>query len=96
MRGSVNEKDAAAASSTIYTPVASTTSDVSIPYDSAARLAYDEWREANKKGAFDEAKFQKFKASYDKITSANMAAKKTARDSDSKPKLQSIPSNADA
>ena len=70
-------------------------SDVSIPYDAVARLSYDEWRATHNKGGFDEAKFQKFKANYDAITSANMAAKKKARDSGISPKLQSLSASAD-
>lgn len=75
-------------------PVASS-SDVSIPYDAAARLAFDEWRAAHKKGDYVEAKFQKFKISYDAVTSANMAAKKQARDTGTSPVLKSLLASAD-
>jgi hypothetical protein len=53
--------------------------DVSIPYDAAARLAYDEWRAKFSKGAFDEKRYQNFKTNYETITVANVAAKKKAR-----------------
>jgi hypothetical protein len=56
-------------------------SDVSIPYDAAARLAYDEWRAQYNKGAFDEKRFVNFKNNYETISVANVIAKKRARDS---------------
>lgn len=55
-------------------------SDVSIPYDAAARLAYDEWRAKYGKGAFDPVRYEAFRANYETITVANIAAKKKARD----------------
>ena len=55
--------------------------DLSIPYDSAARKAYDEWRSQYNKGNFDDARYQSFKANYEAITVANVVAKKAARDS---------------
>jgi hypothetical protein len=69
--------------------------DVSIPYDAAARLAYDEWRAAHKKGDYDEAKFFNFKAKYLAVTSDNMAAKKVARDTGTEPELQVLSPTAD-
>lgn len=54
--------------------------DLSIPYDAAARLAYDEWRAKYNKGEFDPARYQAFKANYETITVANVVAKKNARD----------------
>lgn len=54
--------------------------DVSVPYDAAARLAYDEWRIEFKKGDFDHVRFEQFKNNYEALTAANMAAKKEARD----------------
>ena len=54
--------------------------DVSIPYDAAARLAYDEWRKKYNKGDFDENRFQNFKANYEAITVSNVIAKKKARE----------------
>jgi Cathepsin propeptide inhibitor domain (I29) len=55
-------------------------SDVSIPYDSAARLAYDQWRAQYNKGNFDASRYQNFKNNYEAITVANVIAKKRARD----------------
>ena len=54
--------------------------DVSIPYDAAARLAYDEWLTEFDKGAFNPARYEQFKNNYEALTSANMAAKKRARE----------------
>ena len=58
----------------------STETDVSIPYDAAARLAYDEWREQFGKGAFDEVRYNQFKENYESITVSNVIAKKKARE----------------
>jgi hypothetical protein len=55
-------------------------SDVSIPYDAAARLAYDEWRAQYNKGDFDANRYLNFKNNYETITVANVVAKKRARD----------------
>ena len=57
--------------------------DISIPYDAAARLAYDEWRQQFDKGDFDEKRYVNFKANYEAIAVANVSAKKRARDSGS-------------
>lgn len=57
-----------------------TGSDVSIPYDSAARLAYDEWRALFNKGQFDAKRFESFKNNYETITVANVVTKKRARE----------------
>eukprot|EP00523_Entomoneis_sp_CCMP467_P000326 CAMPEP_0168746372 /NCGR_PEP_ID=MMETSP0724-20121128/15114_1 /TAXON_ID=265536 /ORGANISM="Amphiprora sp., Strain CCMP467" /LENGTH=952 /DNA_ID=CAMNT_0008794143 /DNA_START=161 /DNA_END=3019 /DNA_ORIENTATION=- len=54
--------------------------DVKIPYDAAARLAYDEWREQFNKGDFDEARYEVFKTNYEAISVANVVAKKEARE----------------
>jgi len=56
------------------------TTDVSIPYDAAARLAYDEWRAQYNKGDFDPKRYETFKTNYETITVANVAAKKKARE----------------
>jgi hypothetical protein len=71
----------------VKTPLASTSvllsstdGDVSIPYDAAARLAYDDWRKEFNKGAFDAKRYEQFKSNYEALTAANMAAKKNARD----------------
>jgi hypothetical protein len=61
------------------------TSDVSIPYDAAARLAYDQWRKQFNKGAFDENRYAAFQQNYETITVANVVAKKDARDANTEP-----------
>jgi hypothetical protein len=76
--------------------LSSSSSDVSIPYDAAARLAYDEWRAKFGKGAFDAIKYAKFKARYEMVTSKNMAAKKVARDTGVPPTLQELSADADS
>lgn len=55
-------------------------SDVSIPYDAAARQAYDAWLKEFNKGEFNPTRYEQFKANYEALTAANMAAKKKARD----------------
>lgn len=55
--------------------------DVTIPYDAAARLAYDEWRGVFDKGDFNDDRYPKFKANYEAITVANIKAKKAAKES---------------
>lgn len=57
-----------------------TESDISVPYDAAARLAYDEWCATYGK-KFDAARYQVFKENYEAITVMNVSAKKAARDS---------------
>jgi hypothetical protein len=54
--------------------------DVRIPYDAAARLAYDEWLTKYEKGSFDEARYAVFKANYEAIAVANVVAKRIARE----------------
>ena len=58
----------------------STESDVSIPYDAAARLAYDQWRDEYLKGEFDPVRYEAFKANYEAIAVLNVSSKKKARD----------------
>lgn len=53
--------------------------DVSVPYDAAARLAYDAWCDTYGKEA-NETRFAAFKANYEAITVANIKAKKAAVD----------------
>ena len=53
--------------------------DVSIPYDAAARLAYNDWCTKFNKKPSDE-KFATFKANYETITVANVVAAKESRD----------------
>ena len=50
--------------------------DVSIPYDAAARLAYDEWRS----GDFQESEFQQFKEIYEKKSVAEVVASRYSRE----------------
>ena len=52
----------------------------SVRYDAAARLAYDEWRNANNKGEFDEEGFAAFKPIYNAKSSAEASAKKVERE----------------
>ena len=54
--------------------------DIKVPYDAAARLAYDQWRNKYNKGDFDEERYQVFKNNYEAITVANVVAKKKARE----------------
>jgi hypothetical protein len=54
--------------------------DVRIPYDAAARLAYDEWLVKYDKGAFDDSRYPVFKANYEAIAVANVVAKRIARE----------------
>lgn len=58
--------------------------DVSIPYDAAARLAYDGWRAEFEKGAFDAAEFEKFKEIYEEATVMEVSMKKMSRDMEAK------------
>ena len=70
-------------SSMVATPTAAQATaddtDVSIPYDAAARLAYDAWCKKYNKTP-NEDKFDTFKANYETITVANVVAAKEARD----------------
>jgi len=61
-------------------PLKAATPDLSLAYDSAASLAYDTWRAKFDKGAFDASSYETFKANYEKITVANVTAKKVARE----------------
>ncbi len=61
-----------------FSMVASET-DLSIDYDAAARLAYNQWCEKYGKEASD-AKFATFKANYEALTVANVVAAKKSRD----------------
>jgi hypothetical protein len=54
--------------------------DVSIPYNAAAQLAYDEWRVANEKGASTPAGFAAFKTLYEEATVGKVTYKKMERD----------------
>jgi hypothetical protein len=54
--------------------------DVSIPYDAAARLEYDQWRATFDKGDFKDDRYATFKANYEAISVSNVSAKKKARE----------------
>lgn len=56
--------------------------DVSIPYDSAALLAYDAWRTEGDRGDFEQGSYDKFKTAYNKMTVAMVTFKKAKRDMD--------------
>ena len=73
-----------------------TESDVSVPYDAAARLAYDEWRDEYLKGQFDPVRYEAFKANYEAIAVMNVSAKKKAREAgDDSPSLLNLNEYAD-
>jgi len=55
--------------------------DLSIEYDAAAKLAYNQWREQYQKGDFDDDRYDAFKANYEVLTVANVIAAKEARES---------------
>lgn len=63
--------------------VSDDSNDLSIPYDAAARLAYNEWLVAYNKGDFDADRYESFKANYEAISVANVSAKKQAKDNGS-------------
>ena len=67
-------------SSSSATTAETTKIDVSIPYDAAARLSFDEWRAKYGKGEFDSNRFETFKANYEAVTVANVIAAKEARE----------------
>lgn len=69
--------------------------DVSIAYDSAARLEYDAWRKKFDRGDYDEARFSAFKSNYETITIANVVAAKEARESGSEAKKLNLNKYAD-
>lgn len=74
----------------------STEGDVSIPYDAAARLAYDQWRDEFLKGDFDPVRYEAFKANYEAIAVLNVSSKKKARDEgDDSPSLLNLNEYAD-
>ena len=61
--------------------------DVSIPYDAACRLAYEDWKVKYGKTTppendplSAEERYQQFRISYDRVTIANIVAKKKVRD----------------
>ena len=70
-------------------------SDVSIVYDSAARVAYDDWRAKFDKGEFVEANFKVFKQNYECVAIANVSTKKICRENESEPNLIELGDDAD-
>ena len=67
--------------------------DVSIPYNAAAVLTYNEWSG----GTFDEATFQKFQSIYEEKAVAQVTAKKLNRDYElESERLKCIVAKADA
>jgi hypothetical protein len=54
--------------------------ELKLPYDAAARLAYNDWRDQFGKGDFNDGRFAVFKTNYEAITVANVVAKKIARE----------------
>eukprot|EP00568_Trieres_chinensis_P011424 CAMPEP_0183308206 /NCGR_PEP_ID=MMETSP0160_2-20130417/20428_1 /TAXON_ID=2839 ORGANISM="Odontella Sinensis, Strain Grunow 1884" /NCGR_SAMPLE_ID=MMETSP0160_2 /ASSEMBLY_ACC=CAM_ASM_000250 /LENGTH=210 /DNA_ID=CAMNT_0025471991 /DNA_START=23 /DNA_END=655 /DNA_ORIENTATION=+ len=54
--------------------------DVSIPYDAAARLAYDTWCAENGKGGFDSKGYAQFKMIYEGMSVTEVIQKKYARE----------------
>lgn len=54
--------------------------DVSVPYDAAARLAYDSWRIKFSKGDFSSEKYDVFRSNYETLTIANVVAARKERE----------------
>jgi len=54
--------------------------DISVPYDAAARLQYDNWRATYSKGDFDVDRYKSFKSNYEALTIANVIAAKKGRE----------------
>ena len=54
--------------------------DVSVPYDAAARLAYDEWLGRFDKGDFDPDRYPIFRGNYERVAVQNVTTKKKARE----------------
>lgn len=84
----------ASAVSKVVAPEAAVAVDVSIPYNSAAMLAFNDW---NGSGKFDDSTFQQFQAIYTEKVVAQVTAKKVARDfALETERLQAIVAKADA
>ena len=65
--------------------------DVSIPYDAAARLAYDNWRVEQGKGDFDVETYKAFKEIYTQLAVTEVVVKKKSREMESlHKKLESL------
>ena len=73
----------------------SSSSDISIPYEAAAELAYKGWI-AKYERPYDAGRYDVFLSNYKAITVMNVAAKKKARETDGgKPSLLSLNEYAD-
>ena len=73
----------------------STETDVSVPYDAAARYTYENWCKEFGKD-IDESRYTTFKDNYEAITVMNIAAKKKAREEgDENPSLLALNEYAD-
>ena len=57
--------------------------DVSIPYDAAARLAYDNWRVEQDKGDFNVETYKAFKEIYTQLAVTEVVVKKKSREIES-------------
>ena len=69
--------------------------DVSVPYDAAARYTYEEWCKQYGKD-IDESRYATFKENYEAITVMNVASKKKAREEgDENPSLLALNEYAD-
>mmetsp|Transcript_15150 Transcript_15150/g.43799 ORF Transcript_15150/g.43799 Transcript_15150/m.43799 type:complete len:1079 (+) Transcript_15150:300-3536(+) len=73
--------------------------DISIPYDSAARLAYKEWLRDNDRStdlnAFDPSKFALFERNYKIVAVANIRAKRAASMYGGEAEIATLGSDAD-
>lgn len=67
--------------------------DLSIEYDAAAKLAYNEWLTQYEKGEFDEVRYQSFRSNYEALSIANVIASKKARDENNSDELQKLTLN---
>lgn len=74
----VNQASGEAKTATKTTTTKASGADVSIPYDAAARLAYDEYRTANE--GSKEVDFDTFQTKYSQMAVAEVTAKKLERE----------------
>ena len=56
----------------------STTEEISFPYESVIKFAYDEWLRAFNKGAADPVRYENFKTNYKTLTVVNLTARQHA------------------
>jgi len=69
--------------------------DLSIEYDAAAKIAYNQWREEYEKGDFDEDRYQSFKDNYEALTIMNVIGAKKARETGKVSKRRELNEYAD-